>query len=222
MRLIFFDLDGTLLPGTTASLEIARATGTTAQLLDLERAFSAGQCTTHEFAHAIARLWSDASVMTIAKAFSDTPKMSNIEPTLQFVRDLGWRSCLITMSPMFFASECRAWGFDFIFGSQFEKRSHPFVVGPPLNILRPEDKVLIAEQLCVQLGATLESCCAFGDSLSDFYLFERVGFSVAVNGTAALREKASASYEGQDLLESFHTLLRMMGYDDMATSRARV
>jgi phosphoserine phosphatase len=47
MKLIFFDLDGTLLPGTTASLEIARATGTTAQLLDLERAFSAGQCTTH-------------------------------------------------------------------------------------------------------------------------------------------------------------------------------
>jgi len=159
----------------------------------------------------IARLWSDASVMTIAKAFSDTPKMSNIEPTLQFVRDLGWRSCLITLSPMFFASECRAWGFDFIFGSQFEKRSHPFVVGPPLNILRPEDKVLIAERLCVQLGATLESCCAFGDSLSDFYLFERVGFSVAVNGTAALREKASASYEGQDLLESFHTMLRMTG-----------
>ena len=83
MKLIFFDLDGTLLPGTTASLEIARATGTTAQLLDLER-------------------------------------------------------------------------------------SHPFVVGPPLNILRPD-------------------------------------------GTAALREKASASYEGQDLLESFHTMLLMMG-----------
>jgi phosphoserine phosphatase len=129
MKLIFFDLDGTLLPGTTASLEIARATGTTAQLLDLER-------------------------------------------------------------------------------------SHPFVVGPLLNILRPEDKVSIAERLCLQLGTTLEDCCAFGDSLSDFYLFERVGFSVAVNGTAALREKASASYEGEDLLESFHTMLRMMGCDD--------
>jgi phosphoserine phosphatase len=211
MKLIFFDLDGTLLPGTTASLEIARATGTTAQLLDLERAFCAGQCTTHEFAHAVARLWSDVSVTTIAKAFSDTPKMSNIEPTLQLVRDIGWRSCLITMSPMFFATECKAWGFDFIFGSQFEKRSHPFVVGRPLKILRPEDKVLIAEQLCVQLGATLENCCAFGDSISDFYLFERVGFSMAVNGIAALREKASASYEGQDLLESFHIMLRTMG-----------
>ena len=80
-KLIAFDLDGTLLPGTTASLEIARATGTTAQLVDLERAFSAGQCTTHEFAHAVARLWSDVSVTAIAKAFSDTPKIGNIEPT---------------------------------------------------------------------------------------------------------------------------------------------
>ena len=114
MKLIFFDLDGTLLPGTTASLEIARATGTTAQLVDLERAFSAGQCTTHEFAHAVARLWSDVSVTAIAKAFSDTPKIGNIEPTLQLVHDLGWRSCLITMSPMFFASECHVWGLDFI------------------------------------------------------------------------------------------------------------
>ena len=214
MKLIFFDLDGTLLPGTTASLEIARATGTTAELLELERSFCAGTCTAYEFAAAVATLWSQVTMTTVAKAFSDSPKLKNIETTLKLVRDLGWRSCLITMSPMFFAAECRSWGFDFIHASEFETPAHPHAVGLPLKILSPEDKVRIAQELCREYRTTLAGSVAFGDSFSDLLLFERVGFSVAVNGSEALRSKANIFYEGPDLLAAFQVMLRAIGCEN--------
>jgi len=52
-------------------------------------------------------------------------------------------------------------------------------------------------------GTTLANSVAFGDSVSNLFLFEKVGFSVAVNGTAAVRSKANFSYFGTDLLEAF-------------------
>ena len=35
---------------------------------------------------------------------------------------------------------------------------------------------------------------------------EQVGFSVAVNGAAALQSKATLCYDGDDLLEAFHLM----------------
>jgi phosphoserine phosphatase len=97
VRLIFFDLDGTLLPGTSASLEIAKATGTTTELLTLEGSFARGECTTYQFAQAIASLWSEVTLEHVAQAFTGCPKLSGIRSTLELVREYGWRSCLITV-----------------------------------------------------------------------------------------------------------------------------
>jgi phosphoserine phosphatase len=207
VRLIFFDLDGTLLPGTSASLEIAKATGTTTQLLTLEGSFARGECTTFQFAQAIASLWSEVTLEHVAQAFAGCPKLSNIGSTLELVREYGWRSCLITMSPTFFAFECLAWGFDFVYGSEFQKPIHPFAVGAPVNILCPEDKVRIAETVCSENSTQICDSIAFGDSASDVFLFDRVAYSVAVNGTTALRARANLSYEGNDLLEAFTLML---------------
>jgi phosphoserine phosphatase len=67
--------------------------------------------------------------------------------------------------------------------------------------------VRIAQSLCSEVGTTLANSVAFGDSVSDLFLFEKVGFSVAVNGTAAVRAKANFSYVGTDLLEAFENML---------------
>jgi phosphoserine phosphatase len=142
-----------------------------------------------------------------------------IEATLDLVRSLSWRSCLITMSPTFFAAECKAWGFDFVYGSEFAKRPHPYAVGAPLKILCPEDKVEIVKRPCIECGTTLADSIAFGDSVSDLFLFERIGFSVAVNASAAMRAKARFSYDGADLLEAFADTLTRIGRGDRSARR---
>ena len=57
MGLHVFDMDGTLLRGTTASLQIARHLGCMEELAGLEARFAAGQIDTRGFATAIHGLW---------------------------------------------------------------------------------------------------------------------------------------------------------------------
>jgi len=152
-------------------------------------------------------LWSEVTLEHVAQAFAGCPKLSNIGSTLELVREYGWRSCLITMSPTFFALECLAWGFDFVYGSEFQKPARPFAVGAPVNILCPEGKVRIAETVCSENGTQICHSIAFGDSVSDTFLFDRVAYSVAVNGTVTLRARADLCYEGKDLLEAFNLML---------------
>lgn len=80
-------------------------------------------------------------------------------------------------------------------------------MGAPVNILCPEDKVRIAETVCSENSTQICDSIAFGDSASDVFLFDRVAYSVAVNGTTALRARANLSYEGNDLLEAFTLML---------------
>jgi hypothetical protein len=54
-----FDMDGTLLRGTTANLEIARHLGSTEQLVELEARFAAEEIDTRGFSAAIHKLWRD-------------------------------------------------------------------------------------------------------------------------------------------------------------------
>jgi phosphoserine phosphatase len=52
-RLVIFDMDGTLLPGSTACKEIAKHANTLHELLELEERFAAGGMDTADFADAL-------------------------------------------------------------------------------------------------------------------------------------------------------------------------
>ncbi|MFC6987441.1 hypothetical protein [Streptomyces cirratus] len=72
-RLHVFDLDGTLLRGTTASLEIARRLDCLPELRLLEEKFAAGALDTRGFAAEVCRLWADLTPGAVADAFATAP-----------------------------------------------------------------------------------------------------------------------------------------------------
>ncbi|MEV6849329.1 hypothetical protein [Actinoplanes sp. NPDC051411] len=63
-----FDMDGTLLSGTTASLQIAAAHGSESELRALEARFTAGALDTAGFAAAIHGLWANLIPEIVAAA----------------------------------------------------------------------------------------------------------------------------------------------------------
>lgn len=73
-----FDLDGTLLRGTTASRQIAAAHGSHDQLHVLEGRFGRSDINTRQFAAAIHALWSDLDPATVAAAFTGGAWMNGI------------------------------------------------------------------------------------------------------------------------------------------------
>src|ERR1700733_9438137 len=202
-RLFVFDMDGTLLVRTTACIEIAKVSGTLDQLHILEQKFAAGEIDAFCFAQNIGALWGMVDQQVVRTAFEATPKLANIKAVTSLIRRGGGKSCLITMSPDFYANVFYEYGFDFIAASQFPKSLHEEVIRE--KILNPKDKAVIVRRWCNQLGFELRRCVAFGDSMSDYLLFKELEHTVSINGDSTLRGLARFQYEGSDLHDAFLT-----------------
>ncbi|MEV4567782.1 HAD-IB family phosphatase [Nonomuraea sp. NPDC049419] len=197
-----FDMDGTLLTGSSASLQIARGLGTYDELVELEARFAAGEIDTRGFAAAIHELWRELTQAAVAEAFAASPWLNGIEQVCRDIRERGERSAVITMSPDFFARHLLDLGFDEVVASRFP--APPFAEPlDPAAILTPADKVDITEELRLRFGLPYERCVAYGDSMSDAPLFRRLTNTVAVNADHHLADLAALSYRGGDLTEAY-------------------
>ena len=200
-RLFVFDMDGTLLIKTTACLEIAKAANTLAQLHILEKEFADGIIDAFGFARQIGTLWGLIDQQRVKAAFEATPKMENIKAVTDLIRRGNGKSCLITMSPDFYAHLFYEYGFDFIGASVFPRSSEEEILRE--KILNPEDKPVIVEKWCALLGFEVSKSVAFGDSMSDYLLFKALQHTVAVNADPTLKGLARYQYDGLDLHDAF-------------------
>ncbi|MFG1694649.1 HAD family hydrolase [Nonomuraea sp. NPDC049309] len=197
-----FDMDGTLLTGSSASLQIARRLGTYDELVALEARFAAGEIDTRGFAAAIHELWRELTETAVAEAFAAGPWLHGIEQVCRDIRERGEHCAVITMSPDFFARHLLDLGFDEVVASRFP--APPFAEPlDPEAILTPADKVGIAERLRRRYGLPHERLVAYGDSMSDAPLFRRLSNTVAVNADHHLADLAALSYRGGDLTEAY-------------------
>lgn len=205
-RLFIFDMDGTLLIETTACLEIARATGTLDQLHGLEKSFAAGRIDAFQFAQSIAALWGVVDHQATRRVFETSPKIEKIEEVTSLIRRGGGKSCLITMSPDFYARHFYELGFDFVEASRFPISPEEEIMRE--KILTPQDKAVIARRICGDLRFDLENSVAFGDSMSDYFLFRELQHTVSVNGDPTLRALARYQYQGADLFDALTLVCR--------------
>lgn len=196
------DLDGTLLHGTTANLEIARARGDLDELLAMEAAFAAGTMTTHEFSVELRRIWHDLTAAEVADIVAASPWLEGIAEVCDDIRERGERTMLITMSPNFFADAVLGHGVDVVHAARFPPL--PFTLDlDPAGILTPADKVRLVVDELAALGLDTRACVAYGDSLSDEPLFRMLQHTVGVNPSPALAELAATTYVGTDLREAY-------------------
>ncbi|MFD6548723.1 HAD family hydrolase [Streptomyces sp. NPDC058398] len=201
-RLHLFDLDGTLLHGSTAPLEISRQLGLEAETIALEKAISEGRIGPPEYAAQVHALWTDLTEVQVAAAFDGAPWMSGIEDVWREIRRNGDYCAVVSLSPSFFVERLLSWGAHAAHGSHFP--AVPFVEPlDPAGVLSSAAKVQIADLLCAEFGVSRAECVAYGDSGSDTDLFGVVPVSVAVNADRQLRSLATHSYVGRDLVAAY-------------------
>lgn len=194
-------MDGTLLPETSGLLAIAKITDTEAQVLELELAFKQQLLDTIGFTEAIYNLWGELTPSEVQRAFEATPKLTELERTLSEIRTNGNISCLITMSQDIYANYFRSSGFDLIFATKYPCYGENLRL--PDRVLTPADKPRIAAEVSKSNNTSLSLCVAFGDSLSDAPLFEKVGCAVSVNGDHHIQELAHTHYVGSSIYEAY-------------------
>ena len=197
-----FDMDGTLLKGSTASLQIARVLNRVESLVALEARLSTGEIDTKMFAKALRQMWQDLTSSVVESAFHSSPWLMGIRDVCADIRARGERSAVITMSPNFFATLLIDLGFDEVIASRFPPL--PFAGAVDIaDILTPEDKVRVVRKLCADYAIERECCVAYGDSLSDAPLFKYLDATVAVNADDHLTSIASAIFRGSDLRDAY-------------------
>ncbi|MGH2908466.1 MAG: HAD family hydrolase [Solirubrobacteraceae bacterium] len=197
-----FDMDGTLLRGTTAPIELSRRLDRLEPLADLEAGFAAERITAAEFAVEMRSLWTELSAELVAEVVDASPWIDGIAEVCGDIAERGERSMLITMSPDFFAEHLLAFGFDVVAASRFPPL--PFVESiDPAGILEPADKVRLAESERIARGLSPVDSVAYGDSMSDLPLFRTLQNTVAVNADESLERVAAVAYRGESLPEAY-------------------
>ncbi|MFE5941050.1 HAD family hydrolase [Streptomyces sp. NPDC056480] len=201
-RLHFFDLDGTLIRGSAAAVEISRQLGVDEEIAALEKSFLLQGLTPDEFAVRARELWSALTVDQVAAAFEGAPWLLGIREVWADIRDRGDRCAVISLSPDFFVERLLDWGVDAVHGSHWPTVPFTEPIHRP-GILDARAKVRIARELCEEYGVDPAHCVAYGDSMSDAELFAVVPHTVAVNADHHLAGLARHSYTGGDLREAY-------------------
>ncbi|ATW49452.1 HAD family hydrolase [Streptomyces peucetius] len=208
-RLHIFDLDGTLIHGSAAPVEISRQLGLLDEIGEVERDLVAGRIGPREYAVQVHALWTDLTEAHVTAAFEAAPWLLGIREVWSEIRAGGDYCAVISLSPSFFVERLLDWGAHAAHGSRFPEIPFTRPVDP-MGILSAAAKVEIAGRLCTEFGVALDACIAYGDSLSDAAIFAAVPTAVAVNADHHLAGLATHTYAGSDLREAYE-LVRPVG-----------
>jgi phosphoserine phosphatase len=222
-----FDFDGTLISGTTASLEVAAELGCRAEVAELEEQLAAGSLTSIQFARQTHRIWAQCAPLTLGvvdEVLDGLPWLLNVRRVCADIRARGEHSMIISMSPAFLVERLLTrLGVDFAKGMPFPPipfDGKGFDSPAPLTGAGPEMKVAEARRVYDHLAVRHPELelVAYGDSQSDVDLFRALpgipavygrSVSVAVNagppapGQRDLRALADCHYEGRDLWDAY-------------------
>ena len=197
--LVCFDVDGTLVPGTSSSVWVATRLGGGDALVAAEVAYAEGRITNEEVATVDARGWAGRAEAEIRAHLETLPLVDGIAETVVWCRDHGLRPILTTLAwaPVGLLLAER-FGFAAFCGTVPEAEGGRYTgrVGRHLDEYGKRDFALAQAR---RHGVAPARCAAVGDSRSDLPLFAAVGMSVAFNADAAARAAATHVVDGGDL-----------------------
>ena len=201
-RLACFDLDGTLVRGTTVSQHLADRFGQSEQMAGLERRYATGEISNSVVAEETGRSYRGIALPQVVSKLSDIACIEGIDFTLATLRERGVESLLGTVTWSFAAEEFgRRHGFAAVSGTEIELDLHGIPTGNVKRHFDEWDKLEFIRNYCREKGVALAECIAIGDSRSDIPIFEAVGFSIAINATPEARAAASVTLDTEDLTD---------------------
>lgn len=206
---MFFDVDGTLVPGTSSSV-LAGFLGHRDELARAEDAYAAGELDNRRVSELDAAGWAGVPVQRVARRLDELPLIPGIAETVAWCRGHGLAPFLATLAWSPVGSHLsRRFGFHGSAGPRLETAGGA-CTGQVARHFDEYDKRDAALSQARRLGMDSGSCGAIGDSRSDLPPFASVGLSVAFNASAGARAAATVSVDGGDLRSVLPALGRMV------------
>jgi phosphoserine phosphatase len=167
--LVFFDVDGTLIPGTSSGQHLADPLGHGDAMREAEDGYAAGARSDVEVATLDARNYANRTPAEIRGFLASMPLVDGIAETLAWT-DVG-------------TDLCERFGFDRACGAR-QALADGRYSGEVAEHLDEFGKRDFAPSVAAEFGLEPSRCAAIGDSRSDLPLFAEVGLAIAFNGTA--------------------------------------
>lgn len=208
---VFFDVDGTLVPQTSSSQHLATYLGHLDVLRQAEDDYAEGRMDNREVSVLDSDGWRGHSVEDVIRFLDDLPLVAGIPEVVAWCREQDLAPYLATLAwePVGLYL-CKTFGFDGACGPTLGQQEGRYT-GEVARHFDEFDKRDFALRTAQELGLDPRSCSAVGDSRSDLPLFAEVGFSVAFNASSAVQAVASASVAGPDLRTVIPPLTEWLG-----------
>lgn len=208
---VFFDVDGTLVPDGSSARFLARRLGHVTSLTAAELAYLAGDVDNRYVADIDALGWKDASPEEVRSWLADLPVVDGIHDVVEWCRSRDLLPVLATLAWTVVGDYlCDAYGFAGRGGNELEIADGRFT-GRVATYFDEHDKLAYAHEVASALGVGLRACAAIGDARSDVPLFEEVGLSISFNGDDVARAAAQISIEGDDLRATLPAVAEWLG-----------
>lgn len=196
---VFFDVDGTLVPGTSSSQFLGAQLGHLAELSEAEESYRVGNMDNEEVSILDARGWSGRTREEVDAWLHDLPVVDGIAAVVVRCRELSLVPCLATLAWAPVGEYlCDRFGFEGACGPRLVTVGGIYSgeIDAHLDEFGKRDYALATAR---SLGLAPASCAAVGDSRSDLPLFEEVGFSIAFNADDGVAARCDASIVSDDL-----------------------
>jgi phosphoserine phosphatase len=197
-----FDLDGTLVPGTSTCQHLAAKLGHLEHMTQLESQYSSGKISNDEVADTDATHYAGQSIDTIKSHLDTIPVIDGVSTVVATLASLGIDSLICTVTWRF-AAQILATRYGFVGASGVEMRldKQGVLSGRVSKYFDEFDKRAFVRSYCADRQIPMSRVFAVGDSRSDIPLFGAVGFSVALNATPTATAAASAAIQTNDLTD---------------------
>lgn len=206
-RLVSFDLDGTLFPGTSTCLELGRILGHIGRIRTLEQAYAEGRISNSDVATEDAVAYQGRSVSEIERHVLGIPLIQGFQRVVDELKSHGCHVLLVTVTWSFAARALAArYGLDGFAGAVMAERGG-VLLGRVERHFEAGDKPRFVRDYATRHGIDMSECAAVGDSRSDLALFEAVGLAIALNASQEARASASVVVDSLDLNDILEHLL---------------
>lgn len=206
-RMGSFDLDGTLVTGTTILRHVGRQLNRLDEVSQLIDGYENYALSNQDVSTAAARMFTGLTHSQLLALMADIPRLTDIREAVRTLKSLGVRVVVATVSFDFAAAWfTRTYQFDNNSGITLEFDTNGRATGRVRQHVSEEDKAafLIREARRHDFGT--HQVFHVGDSRSDVPAFRAVGFSVALNATPRAKAAASAQVDTQSLMRALSVI----------------
>jgi phosphoserine phosphatase len=196
---VFFDVDGTLVPGPSSAQYLAGFLGHGATVAAAEADWDAGRVSSEYVERADGAGWAGATPGQVREWLAGLPLVAGIAEVVAWCERREVLTALATLAwaPVG-AYLCDTYGFAAASGPRLELAESRFT-GEVAEHCDEFAKRDFAVALAAAAGLGMDRVAAVGDSRSDVPLFEAASLAVSFNGDAHLTELADAHVSGHDL-----------------------